>query len=470
MTRRTWARLDNASNMFLAARSDADPKVFRMTAEMDHEVDRGLLQTALDATFDRYPLYRAVLRRGVFWYYLQDSDLRPEVVDETQHTCAAIYQADVRTLLFRVVLHRRRINLEVFHALSDGTGALWFLTDLVTAYVRLRFPDEPPPDRDPERRGARIDGGPESVGANSDGSASDPRHELEADSFTRYFRTKDLSEPAGRGSADRSRGLSRVVGASTEKTYTVKGTRTPDNRTRAVELTMPAADVLALARAEGVSLTMYLTALFFASLRAAQEEPDDSSTLAVSVPVNLRQYFPSTSARNFFTTVRLEHTYGQGDDGLGAVCRNLDAQFRPQTAPDALAVRVRRFIRFERMIALRIVPRPLKDVFLGLINRASNRGLTVAVSNLGNIRLPQPAGAHVTRMLFHVSAVRPQFCVVSHAGALTISFTSPFSETDHIREFARRLSAEGIDVTVAAARVTEDELTAARSQHDEETP
>ncbi|MGO2097450.1 MAG: alcohol acetyltransferase, partial [Candidatus Microbacterium stercoravium] len=99
----------------------------------------------------------------------------------------------------------------------------------------------------------------------------------------------------------------------------------------------------------------------------------------------------------------------------------------------------------------------------------SNRGLTVAVSNLGNIRLPQPAGAHVTRMLFHVSAVRPQFCVVSHAGALTISFTSPFSETEHIREFARRLSAEGIDVTVAAARVTEDELAAARSQHDEET-
>ena len=59
-----------------------------------------------------------------------------------------IYQADRRTLLFRVMHHRRRISLEVFHALSDGTGASWFLSDLVTAYVGLRHPepDHPLPD------------------------------------------------------------------------------------------------------------------------------------------------------------------------------------------------------------------------------------------------------------------------------------------------------------------------------------
>ena len=66
-------RLDNASNIFLAARSDTDPKVFRISAEMDHDVDPQLLQEALDATYGRYRLYHAVLRSGVFWYYLQDS-------------------------------------------------------------------------------------------------------------------------------------------------------------------------------------------------------------------------------------------------------------------------------------------------------------------------------------------------------------------------------------------------------------
>jgi hypothetical protein len=240
--------------------------------------------------------------------------------------------------------------------------------------------------------------------------------------------------------------------------HRVRGTRTPDNRTRAVELTVPAKEVLALARAEGVSLTMYLTALFFESVRLSSGGLGTARTLTASVPVNLRQFFPSTSPRNFFATVRVEHTYGEGADDLGSICRGLEDQFRPKAAPEALERKLRRFIRFERTPVLRIVPRPLKDLILGLVNHVNNRGLSVAVSNLGRVTLPQPADSRVGRMLFHVSAVRPQFCAISHAGLLTVTFTSPFTETGHIREFARMLTASGIDVTVAAARVTEAEL------------
>lgn len=79
MVARAWVRLDNASIIFLAARSGSDPKVFRMSEELDAPVDPELLQRALDTTFDRLPLYHAVLRCGVFWHYVQDSDLRPVV-------------------------------------------------------------------------------------------------------------------------------------------------------------------------------------------------------------------------------------------------------------------------------------------------------------------------------------------------------------------------------------------------------
>lgn len=240
--------------------------------------------------------------------------------------------------------------------------------------------------------------------------------------------------------------------------HRVRGTRTPDHRTRAVELTMPVTEVLALARTEGVSLTMYLTALFFESVRRSSGDLGKARTLAASVPVNLRQFFASTSPRNFFATVRVQHTYGEGPDDLGSICRGLESQFRPKATPEALERKLRRFIRFERMPVLRIIPRPFKDVILGVANRISNRGLSVAVSNLGRVTLPESTDPHVGRMLFHVSAARPQFCAMSHAGLLTVSFTSPFVETDHVREFARMLTGHGVDVTVAAAQVTEAEL------------
>lgn len=477
MTRRAWVRLDNASNIFLAARSDTDPKVFRISAEMDHAVDRQLLQKAVDATYERYRLYHAVLRSGVFWYYLQESDVRPLVTAEEQPTCAPIYQADRRRLLFRVMHHHQRIILEVFHALSDGTGALWFLSDLVTAYLRRRQAgqnrrfDDTREAIDPGAARGLVD-----AGTNPDGDAEVTAHGLIADSFAHYFRRPRrprvlasesafhrAAVPALTGGDVRSpptrpREMGRAHRPSLRRVYRVRGTRTSDNRTRAVELTAPAQSVLALARAEGVTLTMYLTALFVQAVRSSAGDLGKNATLAASVPVNLRQFFPSRSPRNFFATIRVEHTFGAGPDDLGAICRHLDSQFRPKATPEALETKLQKLVRFERMPALRIVPRPLKDVILKLINWRSNRGLSIAVSNLGRVTLPESAQPHVRRLLFHVSAVRPQLCAISHAGLLTITFTSPFTETNHIKEFARLLTSRDIEVTIAAARVTEAEL------------
>lgn len=439
MTRRTWVRLDNASNIFLAARSERDPKVFRLSVEMDHQVDPVLLQTALDTTYDRYHLYHAVLRRAIFWYYLQDSDLRPTVTEDTKYTCAPIYDANRAGLLFRVLYHRERISLEVFHALSDGTGALWFMTDLVEAYIRLRHPELQ----------ALEDTSTAELTAQPGAHQAAQARGLTGDSFAQYFRA---SKRAAHGSDND--GLPRP-----KKVFRVSGTRTPDYRTRAVEVTMPAKQVLSLARTEGISLTMYLTALFFDSLRSTTQSPGTPQTLAASVPVNLRQFFPSVSPRNFFTTVRVEHTYGQGDDDIGSVGRNLDNQFRPQATAEALDKKLRRFAKFERTPLLRIVPRPLKDNILRAINWVNNRGLSVAVSNLGRVTLPQSVEDRVGRMAFHVSAVRPQVCIISHGELLTVSFSSPFVETDHIRYFVRTLTAQGVHVTVDVARVTDVELT-----------
>ncbi|WP_200331030.1 alcohol acetyltransferase [Leucobacter sp. L43] len=461
----SWVRLDNASNIFLAARSDADPKVFRISAEVDHAVEPRLLQQALEATYERYRLYHAVLRGGMFWYYLQTSDLRPTVSPEHLPTCAPIYREDRRNLLFRVAYRRQRIILEIFHALSDGTGALWFLTDLVTAYLRAQGAGA-----------AGADGGDTALPADPASQPVEdephPAHELIADSFSHYFhRTREPFAPADaeseaprtaplRTAATAALRIPRWLRAPRTRVHRIRGTRTPDNRTRVVELTMPAPAVLALARAQQTSLTIYLTALFFRALRESIGPLGHANTLAASIPINLRQFFPSTSARNFFATVRVEHAFdadGAGDD-LGSICRELEAQFKPKATPQALERKLRRLIRFERTPLLRILPRVLKDAILRLINWGNNRGLSVAVSNLGRVVLPEPAGSRVGRMLFHVSAVRPQFCAMSHAGLLTISFTSPFVETNHVRAFVRMLTDSGVDVSVAAARVTEDEL------------
>jgi hypothetical protein len=132
-----WTRLDNASRLFPSTYSDRDTKVFRLACELNETVCPEMLQEALDITIESFPIYKSVLRRGIFWYYFESSSIRPLVQAEMNPVCAPIYSGHKGNLLFRVSYFNARISLEVFHALSDGTGALWFLQSLVYNYLVL---------------------------------------------------------------------------------------------------------------------------------------------------------------------------------------------------------------------------------------------------------------------------------------------------------------------------------------------
>ena len=82
-----WARLDNASKIFPATSNNKDTKVFRLTCELFETVKPEILQQALNETVENFPLHRSILRRGVFWYYLETSDIQPIVeIESNPHT------------------------------------------------------------------------------------------------------------------------------------------------------------------------------------------------------------------------------------------------------------------------------------------------------------------------------------------------------------------------------------------------
>lgn len=53
----------------------------------------------------------------------------------------AVYSRQ-KNLLFQVSYYEKRINFEVFHALTDGTGAMYFLQELVSNYLKKAHPEQ----------------------------------------------------------------------------------------------------------------------------------------------------------------------------------------------------------------------------------------------------------------------------------------------------------------------------------------
>ena len=137
-----WRNLDNAAKMFSAASSPKDTRVFRFYCVLKEKIDGSVLKMALDQTIQKYPVFLSAMRKGLFWHYLEKSDLRPVVREEYKEPCSCLYVRDKKSLLFEVTYYGRRINFEVFHALTDGTGATEFLKELVKNYLYITHKEE----------------------------------------------------------------------------------------------------------------------------------------------------------------------------------------------------------------------------------------------------------------------------------------------------------------------------------------
>ena len=112
-----WNRLDNAAKIFPPTSNKQDTKVFRFACQLNERVEQEILQQATEKTLETFPIFRSVLKHGLFWYYLEKTDLVPVVEPEYRPACGPLYDPASRNLLFEVTCWRNRINLEVYHSL-----------------------------------------------------------------------------------------------------------------------------------------------------------------------------------------------------------------------------------------------------------------------------------------------------------------------------------------------------------------
>ena len=134
-----WVRLDNAAKIYPAARRRNWSSIFRQSVTLIEPVDKPVLQKALDVTVLRFPTIAARLRKGVFWYYLQQVEKAPELSPEYSYPLVYMSDRELRRCAFRVIAYENRIAVEFFHSLTDGTGAQIFLKSLTAEYLEQKY-------------------------------------------------------------------------------------------------------------------------------------------------------------------------------------------------------------------------------------------------------------------------------------------------------------------------------------------
>ena len=124
----TWYKLDLSANVYPTLQRKNFSNVYRLSLSLTEPVIPEILQKALELTLCRFPTFQVAMRKGRFWRYLEPNPLPvPSVRQDIANPCMPMNFRTNNRYLIRIYYYEKRISLEVFHSLSDGTGSLYFL-------------------------------------------------------------------------------------------------------------------------------------------------------------------------------------------------------------------------------------------------------------------------------------------------------------------------------------------------------
>lgn len=418
-----WMRLDNAAKIYPAARRQNWSNIFRLSATLSEDVDTAVLQLALDVTAARFPSIAARLRRGAFWYYLEQVDKAPLIRMEHSYPLTRMGKREMRQCAFRVIVYGKRIALEVFHALTDGNGALIFLKTLLAEYLQQKYGITIPAeqgvlDRQEEPGDAELE-----------------------DSFQKYAGPVQISRQGS-------------------DAFHLTGTPEKDGYLNLTCFQLPVAAVLEKARGLGVSVTSFLCAAMMMALQELQEQwvPNIRKRKAIKVliPVNLRNLFPSRSLRNFMLYTIPELDPRMGKYSFEEACKVVHHHMGLDVTAKRMSMLIATNVGNERSMIVRVMPLFVKNLVMkAVFSAVGERKSCLSLSNLGAVKLPEVMSTYVKRMDFILGAqaTAPHNCgVLSYGDTLYINFIRSVREPELEYQFHRVLRDMGLPVQVQSNR------------------
>ncbi len=413
-TENGWRKLDNTANVFPVIASKTYSSVYRISVRLMQEISEEILQEALNETLPWFSSFNVKLKRGVFWHYFESNKKQPVVEKEQTYPCAYIDPNTNNQFLFKVTYFDKRINLEVFHAITDGTGALKFLKALTYNYIKLTYR---------EQLSEEILEMP----------VVDVVSDIE-DSYRKNYRKLSYKKVKARSA------------------FKLKGEKLPILTMNVIHGLVSAKVMVDFCRRYKVSLTQYIAALIIWCIyKEYMNEQPHKKPIKVNIPVNLRHFFNSTTEMNFFSYINVGITIEKNEYTFEEMLEITRGQFMSQLTKENLSHLISDNVSTERNILIRVAPLPVKNMGVKIAYMGSEKNNSSVISNIGKVEVLEEFKEYIDRfeVLLSVSKSEPIKCgVCSYGDKLVISFASILKETYLQRAFFRHLTEQGIVVII----------------------
>ncbi len=412
-----WYPLDNAAIIYPLSMKHGVMPMFRLGVYLKEDVIPEILQLALDFTIKRFPSFGTTIKKGFFWHYLDDTKRRFTVEEEKIIPLRPIKVATTGSQSFRVMYFGKRISVEYFHVLTDGTGGMIFLKTLTAEYLRLLGHPITP----------------------SDGVWDIEEAPSQSEVSNEFAKT------------ERQEGVQGFMGHIAAQ---ISGRATSLKPCQVLHLEMDAEKLRNRAHEYGVSLTSYLVANMLVAGKYACQ--DTNGEFRIQVPVNMRKYNGSNTVRNYSMYFSADLPLSQITN-VADIVDDVAEQIKFKSSKEEMTKMMSTTVKLVQ--SLKYVPlaikKPVVEIVYGFLG---DRIFSSYLSNLGVIKLPAEMEPFVDRFDFLLSpseVCRASCALVTYNNKAIFSITKITSVPSFEERLVKLLEDDGLTVEVSGSPLYE---------------
>jgi len=351
----SWRKLDNTAKIF-SLDDIRRTNTFRCSVILKNHIDVGVLKQAVNRTLKYHPEFKVKIGVGFFWNYFEPNKKEPIIKKESDIPCQHIDFKKNNDYLFKVTYYKKKINIDFFHALTDGAGALQFLKSIIYNYLDLKnnlpfFENKTP-------------------------------KAIKYQDFYLKKYDKSLKEEK---SFNEAYLLPKKINKNINNTY---------------HYIININDIKKVCKNYKVTITEYLTATHIYAIYQTLYQKDQNKEIVITVPIDLRKYYQVETFSNFFVCTEINSKILEKNlTSFEEVLVEVHKDFQEKVQEDKIKKYLARDVRLGTNLPIRLVPLFIKKLFIKYAGSFITKSSTSTVSNVGIVNIEEKYQKYIDNIL-----------------------------------------------------------------------
>ena len=416
-----WRKLDNSAKIFPISTGKKYSNVFRLSAVLKEKINPEILEKAVKIALEKYKSFKVRLKDGFFWNYLEHNTKEPIIEQENEYPCKYIDPKTNNGYLFKVTYYDKKINIDIFHTLTDGNNGSVFFREIVYSYLEMAHPED---FKEEQRRYRKAE------------------YTIE-DSYIKNYDKKVKDKH------------------SLKKAYCLKGRKISLGAISAIHEIIDLDILKKETKKQECTVTQYLTAVLVYCIYKANFQKNNKKNailkkpIKICVPVNLKRYFSSKTINNFFSYITVEANTKEliknKELDFDKILTIVKEEFKEKLTEKEIQKTMSSNVKLGINPFIKTIPLILKKPIVRISYKEIRKYTTMTFSNIGRIGIIGKYQKYIEHFLMLMSpdpVEKIKCSACSFENEIVFTFTSILQDNSIEKRFFEFLTQNGIKVRI----------------------